>query len=873
METEQNTPVTGNVLTNDYDPEGHTQAVSNVGTHDTKEGGKITISANGNYTYTPPTNFSGLDEFEYTVCDNGSPQACDKATLLIGVGVCTEGVDGEFFEWRYESGSGTVTQTIEQPASNYGFAFDIYELDNSFNMEINGTKIAVHEIEFQSNGTPGINVQFSDGDEYETDTEGDIWEMKGDADNPLIRVIISPTGSLSLWGSKTSGGELLPVILTSNTQGQNSFNTVPWNSEGTNTIVVTQNIVGVTLMDGYGYGQNMTRCVNYWMGGTTGKKNEWREPSNWTDNIVPSEGQDVEFATVDNYGTAAVEDLHLDDLNQNNTGGRIIGSLINNSNKDLVITTGNQLTINGEVEEKTQQSNGSYGTGTIVVKSTNIPTDGSEPVNEPTGTLLLNPNENPNGVGAVVEFYNRAFDCADCGFYSRSWQYFGIPVEESGTPTATLPFTSAEEVNEWSEPTNGNKWITPNMPLTAFTGYQITRNEESEPTFANAVHRFEGLLNVGDATVSITHTNNVNYSGANLVANSYTAAIPIDGDAISFPSGVESTVYLFNTGTRDQWRKLNGTAINQDGYRSGQYLAVPVNLGGAGGTGGAGHFPDRIPSMHSFMVLAESGTSGNLIIDYNKLIKNTTVALGDGSTQIVTRSANTTAATSTTPEAKRASSVSSIPSLVMDVIGEESADRVWIFAKEGTTHNFDNGWDGRKMTESDIAQLYVVGVDESLLQVATVPAIDNVSLGFEADSDGEYTLEFSLSQQMNSIEVYLHDKANGASMRVRNGDSYTFEAKKGDASTRFSLTTTGDLRAIGDEALIDVEPTSDGKILIRNGSGNSCSAFISNLQGTIVQRVEVGANSEIEIESVTSGIYVVRLQNAEVNDARKIRVE
>ena len=157
-------------------------------------------------------------------------------------------MDGEFFEWRYESGSGTVTQTIEQPASNYGFAFDIYELDNSFNLEINGTKIAVHEIEFQSNGTPGINVQFSDGDEYETDTEGDIWEMKGDADNPLIRVIISPTGSLSLWGSKTSGGELFPLILTSNNQGQNSFNTVPWNSEGTNTIVVTQNIVGVTLM-------------------------------------------------------------------------------------------------------------------------------------------------------------------------------------------------------------------------------------------------------------------------------------------------------------------------------------------------------------------------------------------------------------------------------------------------------------------------------------------------------------------------------------------------------------------------------------------------------------------------------------------------
>ncbi len=209
----------------------------------------------------------------------------------------------------------------------------------------------------------------------------------------------------------------------------------------------------------------------------------------------------------------------------------------------------------------------------------------------------------------------------------------------------------------------------------------------------------------------------------------------------------------------------------------------------------------------------------------------------------------------------------------MDVIAEESADRVWIFTKEGTTHSFDNGWDGRKMTESDIAQLYVVGADESLLQVATVPTINNVTLGFEADNDGKYTLEFSLSEQMSNIEIYLNDIANDVSIRVRNGSSYTFEAKKGNASTRFSLSSTGNLRTIGDEALIEVEPTSDGKILIRNGSNNSCTAFISNHQGALVQRVEVEANNEKEIIGVTAGTYVVRLQNAEVNDARRITVE
>lgn len=596
VETDQNTPVTGNVLTNDYDPEGHTQTVSNTGTQATKEGGSIAISANGTYTYTPPTNFNGLDEFTYQVCDNGSPQACDNAVILIGVGICTEEVDGEVFSWSQTSGSGPVTQTMTQPATSYGFVFDIYKLDNSFNMEINGTKIAVNELEFHSTGTdtPGANVKFKDGDEYETDTEGAIWQMTGNADNPLIRLIISPKGSITLWGSKVSNGPLFPLVLTSNIQGQNSFNNVPWNAEGTNTIVVTQNVIGPTLMNGYGYGQNITSCVNYWMGGTPGKKNEWNEPANWTDNKVPAMGQDVEFATVDNYGTAAVEDLYLDDLDQEHSGGRIIGNLINNSDKDLLIITGNQLTINGKVEDKTQQSGGSFGTGTIVVKSTHITTN----ENEPTGTLIINPDENPDGVHAIVEFYNKAYDCADCGFYTRSWQYFGIPVKESGTTPEPLPFTSAEEVNEWSEPTNGNKWIDPANPLTAFTGYEITRNETTEPDHTNAVHRFEGKLNIGNATVGLTRTTNVNYSGVNLVGNSYTAAIPISATALTFPTGVEATVYLFNTGTRDQWRKLNGTAINQDGYRSGQYLAVPVNLGGQN------DFPDRIPSMHAFMVLA-----------------------------------------------------------------------------------------------------------------------------------------------------------------------------------------------------------------------------------------------------------------------------
>ncbi|KGN91542.1 hypothetical protein HQ46_00970, partial [Porphyromonas gulae] len=78
---------------------------------------------------------------------------------------------------------------------------------------------------------------------------------------------------------------------------------------------------------------------NYWIGGTVGKPNEWKEPNNWTNNSVPDAAEDVEFATEVNNPTdpnnpksgPAKENLHLDDLSQNGTAGRVIGNLINDS--------------------------------------------------------------------------------------------------------------------------------------------------------------------------------------------------------------------------------------------------------------------------------------------------------------------------------------------------------------------------------------------------------------------------------------------------------------------------------------------------------------------------------------------------------------
>jgi hypothetical protein len=82
--TPANQPVTGNVLTNDFDLDHNTLVVSTTPiTAPTK--GSLTLNANGTFTYTPNAGASGNDTFCYKICDNGVPSACDTACVNIQI--------------------------------------------------------------------------------------------------------------------------------------------------------------------------------------------------------------------------------------------------------------------------------------------------------------------------------------------------------------------------------------------------------------------------------------------------------------------------------------------------------------------------------------------------------------------------------------------------------------------------------------------------------------------------------------------------------------------------------------------------------------------------------------------------------------------
>ncbi|WP_299537479.1 T9SS type B sorting domain-containing protein [Ulvibacterium sp.] len=124
---------------------------------------------------------------------------------------------------------------------NY-LVLDVFSIDNSFNLQINGNDIA-GEIQFQD-GASGNAAHFIDGTGYGENGNPDIWTLTGTHGSPLLRVVIDQAGQFQLFGTRSSNGPLEPMALTT------PANIVNWNPSGNNNVAIGQAVVGPTNMRG-----------------------------------------------------------------------------------------------------------------------------------------------------------------------------------------------------------------------------------------------------------------------------------------------------------------------------------------------------------------------------------------------------------------------------------------------------------------------------------------------------------------------------------------------------------------------------------------------------------------------------------------------
>ena len=553
----------------------------------------------------------------------------------------------------------------------------------------------------------------------------------------------------------------------------------------------------------------MTVNSNKWKGNSG---TLWNTGTNWLGGFAPVDGYDVEF------DTNATNDLYLD---TNHT----IGNLTNTSSKRLFISTGKCLTINGTVNTNSDptkiyiQSGSSVASGSLIFTTT-LP------------------------VYATVEMYSQASKgsgiTVDSTTYYYSWQYFGIPLN-SVAASPTFDGSFVRSYAEGSTVTDGKWTQLGNLSvLSPFAGYEIT--QISPKTII-----YSGILVNSSNTIQLTNTSGAYDPGQNIISNPYTAAINIP--QIIFGGNTEATVYLYNTGSFGQWSTNSGETTNSSStILAGQYLAIPQYAAGTG------TIPTDIPSMSGFLVKATTtGANGSITINYNSTAIIQNVHPQRAPSQVKQTSDNVY--------------------LEIDLKGERTGDCMWLINHPGTTHGFDNGWDGYKLSGAlGTPQLFAVE-ESGNYQVSTSSDMSNTYLGFQAGLDLEDTLTFYNENLLTQYAgIYLEDLIANKVIDISNsGTQYAFVTDNTPAPVkRFMIVTNP----------TEVDPVTSTHLKVFN-SGNT--VFIQNsgnLNGEMKVYDMMGRNikrstfspygvTAVKLETI-SGAYIIKAATDNERVTKKI---
>ncbi|MBY5957886.1 cadherin-like domain-containing protein [Membranicola marinus] len=198
-------PMTGNVSTNDVDPQGEPQTVT--AQNFTEPGvGTFVLSADGSYTFTPAAGFSGAHTFTYTTCRTNDGSVCAQATVHVMV----------------EQAVPDLTPTIRIKGLNFDqystpkdFIVNIFEVNNTPTegpIKVRINKLTAFTISYEPNsGTSDVfgNIANENG-------KWDISENSGFITFTSKPEITIPGNSKSILGLTITSKEDTPVNTSQN---------------------------------------------------------------------------------------------------------------------------------------------------------------------------------------------------------------------------------------------------------------------------------------------------------------------------------------------------------------------------------------------------------------------------------------------------------------------------------------------------------------------------------------------------------------------------------------------------------------------------------------------------------------------------------
>jgi hypothetical protein len=515
-------------------------------------------------------------------------------------------------------------------------------------------------------------------------------------------------------------------------------------------------------------------------------------------------GDEVSFNTLLNYSISAGTNVSTlvsgSDVTVVNGGELIINqsTTLNNikisSGGKLTLPNGNTLTKNSLIIE----SNAS-GTGTFVDQST---------------------AETPPGVTATVQQYLSS---------GRNW-YISTPV----TSADTSSLSSARAIKYYNEPTA--QWLTPaSSYLNPLLGYI------SVSTTGTGTVSFNGTLNSGLKSITLSRTAGIEKSGFNLVGNPY-------------PSYLNwNLVSASNTGIMTtMWYR---TKTSENVYTFDTYNAD----GGQSTNNGATTVTNFIPPLQAFWVRVKDAISSTDLVLNNSMRSHRDV----------------TNNTFKTP-------ASVAPLLRLGVSNGVNSDQALIYFNPIASDSFDS-YDSQKMTNANdaVPEIFTLTENEKLVinGMKNVPYNVEIPLGFMTGTAGNFTLKAIEMKEIGDIaSVILKDNETETEMVLTNGNVYEFSSGVTNSSNRFSVIFksagfTTSLNNNQKNPEMNLISKAENQISVIYNGILSDKTIIStfNAAGTKVMSKNM-TNSVENIMVSVPGIYLITIENGDYKLIGKVSV-
>ncbi|MEO0312265.1 MAG: hypothetical protein RIQ89_1922, partial [Bacteroidota bacterium] len=139
--TNEDIPITGQLLDNDIDPDSDSLII-NTSPISGPQNGILTLNNDGTFLYTPNSNYCGIDQFVYEICDEQTPALCAQATVYLTINCIND----------------PIVANLDTALTSEDFPITISILDNDLDVENDIDTASIVIIDPPSFGTVTVDT-------------------------------------------------------------------------------------------------------------------------------------------------------------------------------------------------------------------------------------------------------------------------------------------------------------------------------------------------------------------------------------------------------------------------------------------------------------------------------------------------------------------------------------------------------------------------------------------------------------------------------------------------------------------------------------------------------------------------------------------